>query len=107
MYSGKFVSELSMSEVIEYYDELRENNPRTVEEWHDFNMLKEKLIVFAHKILDSKTNGDVMSKIFPDLDVDRSVKTGFVIVAFVDGTVKPFTTRWWDAPYISESEVKK
>jgi len=60
MYKGKYVSELSINEVKEYYDELRENYPRTDEQWADFKMLQEKLIVFAYKILDGKTNGDVI-----------------------------------------------
>ncbi len=59
MYKGKYASELSMSEVKKYYDELRENGPCTDEQWADFNILKEKLIVFAYKILDGKTNGKV------------------------------------------------
>lgn len=60
MYKGKFASELSMSEVKEYYDELREKYSLTKEQWADFIILQERLIVFACKILDGKTNGDVM-----------------------------------------------
>ena len=56
MYKGKFASELSINEVKEYYDELRQKCPRTDEQWADFNILQEKLIVFAYKILDGKNN---------------------------------------------------
>ncbi len=51
MYKGKFASELSMNEVKEYYDELRQKYPLTKEQRADFNILKEKLIAFAYKIL--------------------------------------------------------
>lgn len=52
MYKGKYVSELSMSEVKEYYDKLRQDCPCTEEQWADFNILKERLIAFACKNLD-------------------------------------------------------
>lgn len=52
MYKGKYVSELSMSEVKEYYDKLRQDCPCTEEQWTDFNILKERLIAFACKNLD-------------------------------------------------------
>lgn len=67
MYKGKFASELSINEVKEYYDELRQKCPRTEEQWADFNILQEKLIVFAYKILDGKTNGDLIKAMFPDV----------------------------------------
>lgn len=60
MYKGKFASELSINEVKEYYDELRQKCPRTDEQWADLRILQEKLIAFAYKILDGKTNGDLI-----------------------------------------------
>ena len=59
MYKGKFVSELSMNEVKEYYDELRQKCPLTNEQWEDLRILKEKLIAFAYKVLDGKTNDNM------------------------------------------------
>lgn len=74
MYKGKFTSELSMNEVKEYYDELRQKYPRTEEQWADFNILKEKLIAFAYKILDGKTNGDVISEDKDELKMQGVIK---------------------------------
>lgn len=52
MYKGKFASELSINEVKEYYDELRQKYPHTDEQRADFRILQEKLIAFAYNILD-------------------------------------------------------
>lgn len=116
MYKGKFISELSLNEVKEYYDELRQKCPRTGDQWTDFNLLKERLIAFAYKLLDGKTNGDVIKALFPnaafnnaepftdgrwetiDLDAEKKPKT--------EAAYKPTQLRtyadWWNAPNKAE-----
>ena len=102
MYKGKYVSELSMNELKEYYDELRENYPRTEEQWADFNILKERLIVFAYKILDCKTNGEVLKEMFPDMvcyigeGEEEHMCFGFEMLS----------DEWVKAPYEIDREVK-
>lgn len=109
MYKGEFASELSMNEVKEYYDELRENYPRTEEQWADFNILQEKLIVFAYKILDGKTNGDVIKAMFPEATISKikskteqtkiAVEWHFEDIPFYYNL---FYEDWWNAPYKAE-----
>jgi len=70
MYKGKFVSELSMNEVKEYYDELRQKCPHTESQWADFNILKEKLIAFAYKKV-GMTN-EVLDEIRAEIERERS-----------------------------------
>lgn len=52
MFNNKYVTELSISEVKEYYEMLRENRKLTPEEAADFGMCKERLIVYAYKNID-------------------------------------------------------
>lgn len=110
MYKGKFVSELSMSEAKEYYDELRQKCPLTVEQWADFDMLKERLIVFAWKILDGKTNEKVLEAVFPKLRLieGSALITETVIIKYwrVDEniTVIESTDEWMNAPYKAGDE---
>lgn len=105
MYKGKFVSELAMNDVKEYYDKLRQKCPRTEEQWEDFNILQEKLIVFAYKILDGKTNGDVIKAVFGAKDVDENFVTQNITVT-MSGARKTFGRDWWYSPYKAESGVQ-
>lgn len=58
MYNGKYVPQLSIEEVIVYYDKLRTFNPAemTKEEIEDYNICKERLIAYAYDILNKKNN---------------------------------------------------
>ncbi len=104
MYKGKFVSELSMNDVKEYYEELRQKYPHTEEQRADFNILKEKLIAFAYKILDGKTNGDMVKAMFPNL---KWCLNGNNEVFTVNQNIVRLSLDWWNAPYKEESENKK
>ena len=103
MYKEKFASELSMCEVKEYYDNLRQKCPHTDEQWADFNVLKEKLIVFAYKILDGKTNGDVIRIMFPN--ADYKVGKQFMHLVNVNSIGElSIPLEWWNAPYTRPSQ---
>lgn len=52
MYKNKYISELPINEVKEYFDELRCNTPWTAEQFADFEMCKERLVVYACKTLE-------------------------------------------------------
>lgn len=110
MYKGKFASELSMHEVKEYYDELRQKCPRTDEQWADFNILQEKLIVFAYKILDGKTNGDMIETMFPnaEITVGRAKGENITMVYLRNNNMidASFYQDWWNALFKTESEEK-
>ncbi len=97
MYKGKFVHELSMSEVKKYYDELRLKYPLTEDQWKDYNVLKERLIALAYKILDSKTNGDLLQAVFEVKDIDENFMTQTIMVTMNDAR-KTFGRDWWYAP---------
>lgn len=60
MYNNRYVTELSISEVKEYYEILREKNKLTHEESADFGICKERLIDYAYKNIDK---ADVLDKI--------------------------------------------
>lgn len=60
MYKNKYISELPINEVKEYFDELRCNTPWTAEQFADFEMCKERLVVYACKTLEQI---DVLDKI--------------------------------------------
>ncbi len=104
MYKGKFASELSINDVKEYYDELRENCPLTKEQWADFVILQERLIVFACKILGGKTNGDVIKLMFPNVEWLSNHKG---VDYYCLGSDSPYAPKlstfkgWLDAPYKS------
>lgn len=99
MYKGKFASELSMNDVKEYYDELRERRSLTKEQWADFNILQERLIVFACKILDGKTNGGMIMAMFPNASVYEHGSTYSINNEY------NFNSTWWNAKYKSNKEV--
>lgn len=52
MYKNKYISELPINEVKEYFDKLRCNTPWTAEQFADFEMCKERLTVYACKTLE-------------------------------------------------------
>ena len=52
MYKNQYISELPINEVKEYFDELRCNTPWTAEQFADFEMCKERLVVYACKTLE-------------------------------------------------------
>ena len=60
MYKNRYVTELSISEVKEYYEILRENRKLTHEEIADFGICKERLIEYAYKSIDKV---DVLDKL--------------------------------------------
>lgn len=65
MYKNKYISELPINEVKEYFDELRCNTPWTAEQFADFEMCKERLVVYACKTLE-QTN--VLDKIRAEIE---------------------------------------
>ena len=108
MYKGKLVHELSMDEVKEYYSELRQKYPLpcyfTDDERADLDICKERLIVFAYKILDSKTNGDIFLKTHPEVVATTIKKEGYLFdcvqLRNKEETI-PFAEvylDWWNAP---------
>ena len=52
MYNDRYVTELSISEVKEYYELLRRNRNLTHEETVEFGICKERLIAYAYKNID-------------------------------------------------------
>lgn len=52
MYNNRYVTELSISEVKEYYEILREKRKLTNEEIKDFGICRERLIEYAYKNID-------------------------------------------------------
>lgn len=66
MYKNRYVTELSISEVKEYYEILRRNRKLTHEEIEDFGICKERLIEYAYK------NIDVLDKIRAEIIELRS-----------------------------------
>lgn len=52
MYNDRYVTELSISEVKEYYEILRKNRKLTHEEIAEFGICKERLIDYACKNID-------------------------------------------------------
>lgn len=52
MYNDRYVTKLSISEVKEYYEILRENRKLTPEDTVDFGICKERLIAYAYKNID-------------------------------------------------------
>lgn len=65
MYKNQYISELSINEVKKYFDELRCNTPWTAEQFADFEMCKERLVVYACKTLE-QTN--VLDKIRAEIE---------------------------------------
>ena len=53
MYKNRYVTELSISEVKEYYEILMKKNKLTHEEIADFGICKERLIEYAYKTIDN------------------------------------------------------
>lgn len=58
MYNNRYVTELSISEVKEYYKILRKNRKLTYEEIADFEICKERLIEYAYKNIDKAESED-------------------------------------------------
>lgn len=52
MYKNKYISELPINEVKEYFDELRCKYPLTAEKSADYAICKERLVVYACKTLE-------------------------------------------------------
>lgn len=65
MYKNRFVSELPINEVKEYFDELRCKYPLTAEKSADFAICKERLVVQACKTLEQI---DVLDKIRAEIE---------------------------------------
>lgn len=65
MYKNRYISELPINEVKEYFDELRCNTPWTAEQFADFEMCKERLVVYACKTLEQI---DVFDKIRAEIE---------------------------------------
>lgn len=70
MYKNKYVSELPINEVKEYFDELRCNTPWTAEQFADFEMCKERLVVYACKTLEQINVLDKIIAEIMELDYD-------------------------------------
>ena len=73
MYKNEFVSELPINEVKEYFDELRCNTPWTAEDSADFEICKERLVVYACKTLEQidvldKIKAEIMELDYDDYD---------------------------------------
>ncbi len=70
MYNNRYVTELSISEVKEYYEILRKNRKLTHEEIADFGICKERLIEYAYKNIgktESKEQESVFDKISAEI----------------------------------------
>lgn len=73
MFKGYYVTEMSINDVKKYYDKLRDKISLTEEERSDFNICKERLIMFACEIITNQTliNEKVnKTKIPPKKDIE-------------------------------------
>lgn len=70
MYKNQYISELPINEVKEYFDELRCNTPWTAEQFADFEMCKERLVVHACKTLEQINVLDKISAEIKSMDFD-------------------------------------
>ena len=71
MYNNRYVTELSISEVKEYYEILRENRKLTHEESADFGICKERLIDYAYKNIDKVNVLDKIKAEIKDWQIDN------------------------------------
>lgn len=68
MYKNQYISELPINEVKEYFDKLRCNTPWTAEQFADFEMCKERLVVYACKTLEQTNLLDKIKDEICDID---------------------------------------